>query len=257
MSVDYTIVTEIAGDKVTQEQIFRLCNRYYWAGSHCRNKDVVEVACGTGQGVGYLAKIAKGIEAGDYSDAILSLARKHYGKRFKFQQFDAMDLPFEESSKDVIIMFEAIYYILQAEKFVQECKRVLRPAGKVLIATANKDLFDFNPSPYSYRYYGVVELRELFTKYGFKTDFFGDTPVNKASMIQRVLRPVKKTAVTLNLIPKTMGAKKFLKRIVFGKLVEMPAEIATETSPYVEPTKIPSNKPDTVHKVIYCSATLD
>ncbi len=29
---DYVSVTEIAGDEVTQEQINRLCNRYYWAG---------------------------------------------------------------------------------------------------------------------------------------------------------------------------------------------------------------------------------
>jgi len=29
---DYISVTEIAGDEVTQEQIDRLCNRYYWAG---------------------------------------------------------------------------------------------------------------------------------------------------------------------------------------------------------------------------------
>ena len=29
---DYISVTEIAGDEVTQEQVDRLCNRYYWAG---------------------------------------------------------------------------------------------------------------------------------------------------------------------------------------------------------------------------------
>lgn len=32
MSNDYISVTEIAGDEVTQEQVDRLCNRYYWAG---------------------------------------------------------------------------------------------------------------------------------------------------------------------------------------------------------------------------------
>ena len=39
---DYVSVTEIAGDEVTQEQIDRLCNRYYWAGQCCSGKDVVE-----------------------------------------------------------------------------------------------------------------------------------------------------------------------------------------------------------------------
>ena len=30
---DYISVTEIAGDEVTQEQVDRLCNRYYGLGS--------------------------------------------------------------------------------------------------------------------------------------------------------------------------------------------------------------------------------
>lgn len=69
--MDYVFVTEIAGDEVTQEQVDRLYNRYYWAGQYCSGKDVVEVACGSGQGLGYLAGIARSLEAGDYSEKIL------------------------------------------------------------------------------------------------------------------------------------------------------------------------------------------
>ena len=127
----------------------------------------------------------------------------------------------------------------------------------MLIATANKNLYDFNPSPHSYNYYGVVELNDLFAKYGFEAEFFGDTPVGDVSIRQRVLRPVKKLAVMLGIMPKTTGGKKWLKRIVFGGLVEMPAEITTETSQYVEPARIPSSQPDTEHKVIYCVASLE
>jgi len=174
---DYISVTEIAGDEVTQEQVDRLCNRYYWAGQYCSGKDVVEVACGSGQGLGYLSGITRSLEAGDYSDEILSIARRHYGERIALRQFDAQDMPFADRSKDVIILFEAIYYLPDAERFVQECVRVLRPGGKVLIATANKDLYDFNPSPHTYKYYGVVELRNLFAGHGFTTEFYGDTPL--------------------------------------------------------------------------------
>lgn len=86
---DYVSVTEIAGDEVTQEQVDRLCNRYYWAGRYCAGKDVVEAACGSGQGLGYLSKIARSLEAGDYSDEILSIARRYYGERIALRQFDA------------------------------------------------------------------------------------------------------------------------------------------------------------------------
>lgn len=255
MDNDYVSVTEMAGDEVTQEQIDRLCNRYYWAGQYCADKDVVEVACGSGQGLGYLSGIVKSLEAGDYSDKILSIARRHYENRIALRQFDAQDMPFEDKSKDAIILFEAIYYIPDAERFVYECKRVLRPGGKVLIATANKDLYDFNPSPHSFKYYGIVELNCLFSRYNFKTEFFGDTPISKVSIRQRVLRPLKKLAVILGLMPKTTSGKKWLKRLVFGNLVKMPAEIDSHSSQYLEPTPLPSNKIDSRHKVIYCAAT--
>ena len=283
MEKNFVSVTEIAGDEVTLEQIDRLCNRYYWAGQYCVDKDVLEVACGTGQGLGYLAEIAKSLEAGDYSDKILSIAQQHYGTRIDLRRFDAQEMPFKDKSKDVIILFEAIYYIPDAERFVKECVRVLRPGGKVLIATANKDLYDFNSSPHSCKYYGVVELSILFSKYGFKSEFFGDTQVDNVSLRQKILRPIKKLAVALDIMPKSMAGKKFLKKIVFGRLVEMPAEIGPpitgekysslttkkELIPnkkvnaiqlnrtvYIEPDRLSADVMNSRYKVIYCAATL-
>jgi SAM-dependent methyltransferase len=275
MDTDYVSVTEITGDEVSQEQADRLCNRYYWAGRYCLEKDVVEAACGSGQGLGYLASIARTLEAGDFSDTILSIARKHYGKRIDLRRFDAQYMPFEDKSKDVIILFEAIYYIPDAEQFVRECGRVLRPGGKVLIATANKDLYDFNPSPHSYKYYGVVELNSLFFKYGFKSAFYGDTPIDNISLRQKALRPIKKLVVISGLMPKSMAGKKLLKRFVFGGLVKMPAEIGPPITQinadskeekdvedsyrirYVEPDRISSDTANKMYKVIYCEATLE
>lgn len=256
MKVDYTKVTELSGDEVSQEQVKRICNRYYWAGNYCRNKDVIEAACGTGQGLGYLSKIAKTIVAGDYSEIILKIAKSHYGERITFFKFDAQDMPFPDNSIDIILLFEAIYYLPSPERFVAECRRVLRDGGKVLIATANKDLFDFSPSPYSYKYFGVSELHELFNQYGFTNDFFGGTPIDKLSVRQKIFRPIKKLAVHLGLVPKTMDGKKFLKRLIFGRLVKMPPEIEEGMFPYDEPVKLKDLHPDRKHKVIYCAATL-
>lgn len=256
MENDFLSVTELAGDDATAEQVDRICQRYYWAGEHCRGKDVLEAACGTGQGAGYLAGLAKSYCAGDFSERILEIARAHYDGRVAFRRFDAQEMPFGDGSFDVVVLFEAIYYLPSAERFVSECRRVLRPGGKVLIATANKDLYDFNPSPHSVAYYGIPELRDVFARNGFSTAFFGNTPVDGLSFRQRMLRPVKKFVVDRGLMPKTMAGKKFFKRLVFGSLVPMPAEVLPGTSPRQEPVPLSSDRPDARHKVIYCVATL-
>ena len=256
MANDFLSVTELAGDDVTVEQVDRMCQRYYWAGNYCRGKDVLELACGTGQGAVYLAGLARSYRAGDYSGKILEIARTYYGERIKFQQLDAQQLPFKKDSFDRIVLFEAIYYLSSAERFVAECRRVLRRGGKVLIATANKDLYDFNPSPHSITYYGVTELRDLFRQYGFTLTFSGNTPVNVLSWRQRMLRPVKKFVVNLGLMPKTNAGKKLLKRLVFGSLVPMPSEIVAGMAPYVDPVPIPEDRPDRMHKVLFCVATI-
>lgn len=253
---DYIAVTEISGDDVSQEQVQRICNRYYWAADFCKDKDVLEVACGSGQGLGYINSLSKSFEAGDYSEPIIQIAREHYQDRIKIRQFDALDMPHADKSKDVIILFEAIYYLPDFQKFLDECRRVLRKNGTLLIATANKDLFDFNPSPYTYEYYGVRELSDIFAKNGFSVEFGGDTPVSDFSIFQKILRPIKKMAVTFNLVPKSMGAKKILKRLVFGNLVKMPAEITQNTANKILPENIAPDTADKTYKVILCAARL-
>ena len=251
---DFLDVSELAGDDVTREQVERIFHRYAWAASFCRGKDVLEAACGTGQGLGMLAGVAKKVVAGDFSEAMVRRSKAHYGDRLEILRFDAQALPFPDQSFDVVILFEAIYYLSDARKFAAECRRVLRPGGYALIATANKDLFDFNPSPYSNKYYGVCELRDLFQNAGFAAEFFGYYPVDKASPLQRALRPVKAFAARAGLMPKTMAGKKLLKRIVFGKLVSMPAELNPEMFAYDPPMPLPPDRPDGTNKVIYCAA---
>jgi len=58
MAVDFTEVTELAGAEISAEQLERMAHRYSWAAGYCGGRDVVEVACGSGQGLGLLGKVA-------------------------------------------------------------------------------------------------------------------------------------------------------------------------------------------------------
>lgn len=253
MNPDFRAVTESPDTPISREQLERLVNRYTWASDYCRGRDVVEAGCGIGPGLGMLAGVSRSLEAGDYCRANLEFASRHYNSRVRLSEFNAEEMPFADRSKDVIILFEAIYYLPRPERFLAECVRVLREDGHVLLATANKDLWDFHPSPYSHTYFGVVELSSVFARFGFSCSFFGFQAADRSPIRQRLLRPLKRAAVVAGVMPKTMNGKRWLKRIVFGAEVPMPAELVFDANSYQEPQAIPV-EPDRRHKIIYCAA---
>src|ERR1017187_5059510 len=253
-SPDFAGVTELAGDPASREQIERLYRRYYWAGRYVRGADVLEVACGAGQGLGFLASVANSVRAGDVSEVVLETARRHYGERIELGRLDAEQLPYPDAMFDVVIMFEAIYYVRHVNRFLREARRVLRPGGYLLIATANKDLFDFTPSPHSVDYYGIPELEMMLREAGFSASFFGDTPLAAVSLWQRLLRPVKLVANVTGIMPKSKRMKEILKRVVFGPIRPLPAEIAAGAEVGPDPTPLVAALRNTEYKVIFCEA---
>ena len=133
MDKDFLEVTEIAGDEVTHEQIQRLCNRYYWACDYCLNKDVLEVACGTGQGLGYLAGVASSVEAGDYFEPILEIARKHYGNRYMaLMSYNALKKANYKYPRKVMSFYKhALKHFIQSTKKPKKKKTLVVKAGKI------------------------------------------------------------------------------------------------------------------------------
>jgi ubiquinone/menaquinone biosynthesis C-methylase UbiE len=251
MNKSYISVTEIANESISSEQLKRLHHRYCWAKNYCVGKDVLEVACGSGPGLHLLNEVAKTLSAGDIDQNIVNVTKKNFNNSFEIKKFDALSMPYKDNSKDVIIIFEAIYYLSNFKKFINECNRVLRINGVILIATANKDLFDFNPSPISYEYFGVKELKEKLSNTG-SLSFYGFLSINEISLFQKILRPIKKIASILGIFPKTMSGKKILKRLIFGKLIKMPKWLNGDEYIYNPPEILDDNIKNINHKVIYC-----
>lgn len=173
MGIDYTTVTEIPGNRVTQEQLERMFHRYCFAANFSTGKDILEVACGTGQGLDYLAKRAKKAFGGDYTEKLIKEAKRYYEERLSLLRSDAHFLPFMDHCFDVVILYEAIYYLAEPEKFFYAARRVLRKDGVLLIATVNKDWPEFNPSSFRTRYFSVPELSHQLQSNGFKVEFCG------------------------------------------------------------------------------------
>jgi hypothetical protein len=129
---------------------------------------------------------------------------------------------------------------------------VLRKNGKILIVSANPDLFDFNSGTLTYTYPGVVNMGEFFKSNGFKyLSAEGGTDTSLVDFRQRFLRPIKFIASKLKLIPETMKGKAWLKKVFFGgDFVEMPVSIDFGDS-CVTVSPINLNFNDNKHKVLY------
>jgi SAM-dependent methyltransferase len=246
-------VTEIQGQMVSPEQVARSCHRYHWAAQACQGKDVLEVGCGAGQGLTILARVAKSLVAGDYSPEVLAVARANF-PTVPLSVFEAEHLPFNDASFDVVLLFEALYYV-DAAVFFAEAKRVLRPGGALLLVTANKDLYDFTPSPFARRYLGAGEIDAELREAGFEPHLFAHLDTSEISIRQRILRPLKAIASRFGVMPKTMRGKEALKKLFFGSLVEMPGDLAEVHCDYAPPHPI-EPAPDRRHKVIYCRADM-
>ncbi|MGQ9851555.1 MAG: class I SAM-dependent methyltransferase [Aggregatilineaceae bacterium] len=255
MPEDYTSVTELPGSQATREQLARLYHRYHTAGRYAAGKRVLEVACGAGLGLGYLARTAGSVVGGDYTENLLRIAQSHYRGRVPLVRLDAHHLPFRDRAFDLLILFEAIYYLAQAQQFIAESRRVLSDGGTLLIGTVNKDWVEFTPSALSTRYFSVPELRDLLTRHGFDNlEFFGAFPTTATSPKQKIVSLIRRVAVALNLVPKTLGAREHLKRLFYGNLTPLQPEVADGMAELYPLVPIPSESPNTDYKILYAVA---
>ena len=249
--IDYSHVTEAHGNEISREALEMMCTRYVFAARFSERRDVLEVACGAGQGLGVLGGHARRVVGADYTAALLDMARGHYAGRVPLARIDAQLLPFAGGSFDVVVMYEALYYLANPRAFIAEARRVLRPGGRLIVCTVNREWGDFNPSPFSTSYHSATELRALLEHGGFQTAMFAAFPVQQASLRDRVVSIVKRTAVTLGLVPKTMRGKRLLKRLFFGQLVVFPPELREDMAPYHAPVPLTGVGQVSGYKVLY------
>jgi ubiquinone/menaquinone biosynthesis C-methylase UbiE len=96
---------------------------------------VLDVACGTGQLLGLLAKRSDlpeliGI---DRVPAMLNVARQRFGHRATFLECEAAQLPFDDASFELITSTSAFHYFEDVDVILSEIRRVIYPKGNLVI----------------------------------------------------------------------------------------------------------------------------
>lgn len=233
-------ITESPLTRATRDQLQILYTRYDLAARYSVEKDVFEVACGAGVGLGMLASVAHRVVGGDIDGQNCAVARTSYGGRadVEVMELDALQLPFPASSFDVVVLYEALYYLPSFDKFLREARRVLRPGGTLLISTVNCRWGEFNPSPFSTRYYSATELAVVLREHGFEATLYGGFPQTCSGALSALTGAIRKAAVRLHLIPRTQKSKEWLKRIFYGELSQIPRVLQYGDASPAELTRI-------------------
>jgi ubiquinone/menaquinone biosynthesis C-methylase UbiE len=143
---------EFTGERVvpgkTPQEIYdEHIYRYVFAASLAESKVVLDVACGTGYGVGYMVEKGAGEVIGvDISRAAVDYARERLCRNNKasFICADAIRLPFADNAFDIVVSFETIEHIRPCRKFLAECRRVLKENGLLICSTPNRRIFSPN-----------------------------------------------------------------------------------------------------------------
>jgi 2-polyprenyl-6-hydroxyphenyl methylase/3-demethylubiquinone-9 3-methyltransferase len=101
---------------------------------------ILDVGCGAGFLANHLGSLGHDVTGVDMSDDALAVAARHDpGHTVRYQQGDALKLPFEAASFDVVCAMDFLEHLETPEQAIAEAARVLRPSGLFLFHTFNRN----------------------------------------------------------------------------------------------------------------------
>jgi SAM-dependent methyltransferase len=136
----------------------------------CSGREVLEAGCGEGYGADLIAGVARQVVAVDYDATAVAHVASRY-PRVEVMQANLAELPLPDASVDVVVNFQVIEHLWDQAQFVNECARVLRPSGLLMVSTPNRITFspgrDTPINPFHTRELNAEELTELLVDAGF------------------------------------------------------------------------------------------
>ncbi|HEV2782116.1 MAG TPA: class I SAM-dependent methyltransferase [Actinophytocola sp.] len=140
---------------------------------HCAGAVVLETGCGEGYGADLFARTARLVCGVDYDEPTVAHVAQAY-PRVRAVRGNLAALPVRSSTVDVVANLQVIEHLWDQAGFLAECRRVLRPGGRLLITTPNRITFspgrDTPLNPFHIRELAPAELAELLLATGFEVE---------------------------------------------------------------------------------------
>lgn len=109
--------------------------RYEWAKQFCKDKIVLDAACGSGYGTKMLAEVAEHVHGIDRSAAAVQYAWQHYAvPNNGFEERSVYAIVRIPTRFDVVASFETIEHLRKPERFVKQVYDALNEGGLFLVS---------------------------------------------------------------------------------------------------------------------------
>lgn len=145
--------------------------RYGFAEPFAQNAVVLDAGCGCGYGTHHLATTgAKRVVGVDLAPEAIEYARCHYAARnLEFATTDVTALAFPSETFDVVVCLEIFEHVTEYERLLVESRRVLKPSGRIIVSTPNKQVFspgqDRPINPWHVREFSADEFVGILASY--------------------------------------------------------------------------------------------
>ena len=140
-------MAEFTGERVIPGQVDsdlwnEHVSRYHFAARLCRNKRVLDLACGTGYGAAEMSGFAAHVTGVDQSAEAIAHALANFATpTVEFLQASVTAVPLPAGSFDLITAFEVIEHLANWRDLLNEARRLLAPGGQFIVSTPNKDYY--------------------------------------------------------------------------------------------------------------------
>jgi SAM-dependent methyltransferase/DNA-binding transcriptional ArsR family regulator len=139
--------------------------------------DVLDVGSGDGAVASSIAPHCRSITCIDKSPRMIEAARERLAKlpNARAELADVQELPFRTASFDAILVFHTLTYAEDPRRAIDECARVLRPGGRVVLLSLDQHEHRDVTAPYGERHPGFSPraVRGLLARAGLEVSFSG------------------------------------------------------------------------------------
>lgn len=157
----FSFSTEVTSSQITSDNpLFQRTLKAYTLIAEKIYGDVLEIGCGEGYGLEFIYKNATSVTVIDKSRSVLDKIKSKHPKTIVLNQKVPPLNNLKDSSFDIVISFQVIEHIKDANLFIKEIHRVLKPNGKAYITTPNSKK-TIARNPWHHKEYNYTEINTL------------------------------------------------------------------------------------------------